>query len=372
MRNEKSDFKVLKYVKVKNTILERIKSGELLPNSQVPSESEIASAFDVSSITARKALSDLVHEGYVYRIRGKGTFVHCSKSSKKQDSKVKMVTFVILSDQASDGSLMRIIVGAQSFLSASGYSMVVECSSNNILTERMILKKCIDEMHTGILVFSVDPSVNRDCFEKFHELGIPFVMIDRSAEELSCNHVSSYNLDGAFKIADYLISLGHTKIAYASVDIGLETERIRYEGYKLALKKAGIKEEENFLVTDSFNNLEQMHYLINTESVTAIMCVNDACASAVVNFLKSSGVNIPGEVSVTGFDDNDFIQFLTPSLTTVRQSFSEMGKVAAEILVNSIENKNLGCKRVLLPTELVFRESTGNAKNVLIKNKQIV
>jgi LacI family transcriptional regulator len=89
------------------------------------------------------------------------------------------------------------------------------------------------------------------------------------------------------------------------------------------------------------------------------MCVNDSSARAVINHLKSMGMKIPGEISVTGFDDVELSKYMSPPLTTVRQEFFEMGSIAAKILLESIESKDLGYRQILLPTEIVIRESTG-------------
>lgn len=361
MSIEKSENKVSKYVKVKNYILDRIKSGEFAPDTQVPSENEIANTFEVSIVTARKALSDLVHEGFIYRIRGKGSFVRSANPSKKQQSELKIVTFVILSDQASDSSLMRIILGAQSYLSSKGYSMIVECSNNDIQTEKAILEKCIDDGVAGVLIFSVDPEANADCYESLQENDIPFVMVDRSTNRMPVNHVSSYNLDGAYRLTEYLISLGHDRIVFAASNPGLETERMRHEGYRMALLNAGIDIDPDLYILNVLNNLDQIYSLVKSKKATAIMCVNDACAGAVINHLKKYGIRIPEEVSVTGFDGTDFGSIMTPSLTTVKQYFSEMGRTAAEMLLSTIENKGTGYGRILLPTELIIRDSTGPA-----------
>ncbi len=353
--------KISKYQIVKNAIMKSIISEELLVDSVVPSENDIAKTFNVSIVTARKALTDLVHDGFVYRIRGKGSFVKNTAQTNKSNSNMKIISFLVMSDKEADSSTMRLIRGAQTYLSTRGYSLVVECSNDSAEMERVLIDSCIKQNVAGIIIFPVDPEMNIDCYENLTNERVPFVLVDRAPENFLVNYVSSYNLDGAYRITQYLLSLNHKKIAFAAMNGKVESERLRYEGYSAALKRAGIKLENDLYINDAIDNIDKILSLVLQKEATAIICVNDISASMIINHLRKNNIKIPQDVSITGFDDAEIAKHLSPSLTTVRQPFLEIGSAAAKQLIDCIENPFIGLGRILLSTEIIIRDSVQTA-----------
>jgi GntR family transcriptional regulator of arabinose operon len=103
-----------KYQKVKDYVLSPINNNEISQDERIPSESELSKLLSVSSITVRKALAELVNEGVIYRIRGKGSFVARQASEAEKGS--NLVAFVISGIEMYDSSYMQIIKGVQSFM----------------------------------------------------------------------------------------------------------------------------------------------------------------------------------------------------------------------------------------------------------------
>lgn len=351
----KENTGISKYQAVKNVIIENINTGVFGPGSLIPSENEIAKQFGVSIVTARKALSDMVHDGYIYRIRGKGSFV--SNSPKQKNNDLRLVAFLVMSDKEADSSTMQLIRGAQTYLSSKGYSLVVECSNDSSETERMLIESFVENGVAGMVIFPVDPDKNSDCYERLSDKKIPFVLVDRAPEHMPVNFVASYNMDGAYRIAQYLISMHHRKIAFAAMHGNLDAEKLRYEGYAAALSKNGIEPDPELYFDDTIHHMDRITALALDGKITAVMCINDVTAGVIINHFRKNGIRIPQDVSVTGFDDAEIAKYLSPSLTTVRQSFPEIGKCAATLLANGMENPDAGYSKVLLPTELVIRES---------------
>jgi len=347
-----------KYMQIKIDIESKITSGHFRPNDRVPSENEIASDYNVSIITSRKALDSLVHDGLIYRRKGKGSFV-CEKPNLpvSHDSYSNIVTFILLSYNFSDSSTMQFIKGAYTVLTEMGKSMIVEYSKDEPEREADILDKCIKDKSAGVLLFSTDPEQNLNKLNELKSNNIPFILVDRGIKQFPVNIVSCYNLDGTYKMANYLIENGHRKIMFISNNRHILTEQLRFEGMMLALDENKIPFIPELFVTDFAKNPLDFLEGFDTYHPTAIMCVNDLTACKVSEILMENNISVPDDVSITGFDDAEIAKYNNPKLTTVKQDFFQIGKKAAELLIDIITGKSGCCSQVYLPVELVIRDS---------------
>ena len=349
-----------KYLVVKQELLSAIKAGKYPPSSMIPSENQISKLFQVSVITARKALQELVNAGVVYRIKGKGSFVQAKEEISEHltgppEHKMRIITLVLLSYEASDSSTMRIIEGIQSILSKHNYNLTIECSNNNIQNEALVLEKCIANRVDGVLLFSVNPEANIKALKKLLQAHIPFILLDRGVSQLPVSLVTSYNLSGGYLITRHLMEMGHKKLLFAGNEIELETEYQRYKGFSMALNELDVSECSS--INHVLDNMEKLLERIREDGYTAVVCVNDKCAVKVMKTLKKAGYHVPEDISVTGFDNADFGKYISPALTTIEQPFGEMGQIAAQKLINQIEGIALGPSQEILPVKLVIRQS---------------
>ncbi len=392
MREGSDGSGVSKYQRIKEALYGRFSEGLLKPGDRVPSENELAREFQVSIITARKALNDLVTENIIVRQRGRGSFVRnvpapvdaaalagtlgasptasivstpfepgSLPAGAKRNGGLRIVVFLMLTSGEPDNSLLKIIRGVSGHLSARGYSLVVEWCNDDPGTERRLLEKYLDEPVSGILVFSVDPEANADSFERILNRKIPLVMIDRSVDSLPMNLVASYNYDGAFNMTRYLVSLGHRRILFAGIHPHLQTERDRLLGFRKALESSGLPCGEAHVLFDPHGDPARIRERVHREGMSAVFCVHDELAARFIHHLSGQGVRIPADLSVSGFDDSDIGRLLHPALTTVRQPFQNMGTQAAHLLVQAMESGPGFCSQLYLTTKLVLRDSTGPA-----------
>lgn len=189
---------------------------------------------------------------------------------------------------------------------------------------------------------------------------MPLVAIARSLPGLEhrCLHVA--NVEGAYEATRHLIRLGHRRIAHLT---GLPTHphsQERIEGYRRALRDAGLPEDPNLIVEGDFGEgpgVAGVEALIARKvRFTALFAGNDEIAAGAQLALFHHGLMVPGDVSIVGFDDQPSSAFCTPPLTTVRQPVEEMGIAAAQALLRLLARED-----VSLPsfgTELIIREST--------------
>lgn len=174
------------------------------------------------------------------------------------------------------------------------------------------------------------------------------------------------NVKAAKTEVDYLISLGHRRIG---VITGLKENlhtRDRFTGYLQGLEQANIEFDDALVAEGDYtmwSGLNAGAYFCNMENrPTALFCMNDEMALGAMQALGASGVRIPEDVSIAGFDDIKNAKYYSPSLTTVAQPAEEMGKVAVDTLLHIVEGENLTQSEFILPYEFTIRNSTGPAK----------
>jgi LacI family transcriptional regulator len=190
----------------------------------------------------------------------------------------------------------------------------------------------------------------------------PMVFVDCYIEDSIFEYVNVGIEDrkGSYEITKHLISKGHKKIAYLADNCeGGDYER--FKGFKDAITEAGISyDEENFIMlrpngADLSLLLADVHRRV--ESYTAFVCASDYYAVHIINYLRDHGVRIPEDISIVGFDDNEYSRMVRPALTTVHQDISQKGSIAVEKLFQMIHEEDYGENYTRLPVYVVERDS---------------
>ena len=345
-----------KYQLIIDYVTERIISGEYTANMRIPSENEFAQMLDVSSITIRKALSDLVNDGLIYRLKGKGSFV--ADLRKKPDAQANMLlAFLIAAVNIHDSSVMKLIRGMQKKCSEAGYALIVENLLNHVNHEREAIDRLIENRVAGFIVYP-DLPANSDALRYLGSQNVPFVVIDRYPKGQPVNFVGCNNHDGTLASTQHLLDLGHKKIGFLAHAITLSSEKERYDGYLDAMQAANVPVIRDLSFTEETADWERIAGLVRSKSLTALVCVNDLRAYQLIDHLSSLGIRVPDEVSVVGFDNADFATHAKVPFTTVRQPFHDIGYAGAQLLLDILKDPRLQNTRILLGTELVIRNST--------------
>lgn len=193
----------------------------------------------------------------------------------------------------------------------------------------------------------------------------------RDGEKNKYSNICVDDVGESEKMVSYLISLGHKDIAFIGDNISTTSVgMLRYEGYCNALKKAGISVDP-FLTLEAEGENERFTYgngykltkrlLDSKHHFTAIFCTADVFAVGASRALLDAGLTIPGDVSVAGYDGIPLGEYFIPRITTIRQPVEKMADETAKLLFNMMEKKEKP-KSVLMPGELIVRESTGKCK----------
>lgn len=192
----------------------------------------------------------------------------------------------------------------------------------------------------------------------------PVVLLNPGQEVEDCDTISIANHDGAFEIVQHLIGLGHSRIAMVRGPArNLDAEQ-RLQGYHAALRAAGLAPSPELEVQGDFTESSgydaAMELLARPAKPTAMFVGNDHMAIGVMSAIRESGLAVPDDVAIAGFDDIAMARFTSPPLTTVRVNTALLGERAVELLMRARRSPNAGIKQhELLPTSLVIRGSCG-------------
>ena len=167
--------------------------------------------------------------------------------------------------------------------------------------------------------------------------------------------------------AGHLADLGHRDIGVVAGPAGLPTAEARLRGFVRALGDRGIVIRPERILRASYYTREAglvtgRTMLASHPGVTAVYCANDLIALGLMTAAAERGAVVGRDLSVAGFDDIFVSQLITPALTTVRQPIARLGREAAQLAVEAIEGRRQGPRRIVLPVELVIRDSTAPAR----------
>ncbi len=191
---------------------------------------------------------------------------------------------------------------------------------------------------------------------------LPLVLIGRHPSKQDVTYVDVDNEDSARQAVAHLLRLGKKRIATIAGPETLIAGQDRLNGYLLALRGRGIAPDPLLIAKGDFTEpggYAAMSSLL-PHSPDAVFAASDVMALGALRALREAGRRVPQDVAVVGFDDIPFAARSEPALTTVRQPVQRLGAVAAETLINLIREPEPRTQRIILPTELIIRESCGS------------
>ena len=214
----------------------------------------------------------------------------------------------------------------------------------------------------GLIVF-ID-SLSHSELARLHQDGFPLVLMHQTPPAaLAIPVVTIENKSGAQKIIDHLIEVhGCRRIAFLQGPEGNEDSEWRERGYRDALEAHGLPFDPALVASGGYDegiaqaSVEQ--WLMEGIEIDALFAGDDEAATGALTALRRAGKRVPADVAVVGFDDVPVSRFLRPPLTTVRAPIEQVGRAAARQLLRLIRREHVEAT-ILLPTELVIRESCG-------------
>ncbi|EMS32137.1 LacI family transcriptional regulator [Mariniradius saccharolyticus AK6] len=244
-----------------------------------------------------------------------------------------------------------------------GYNVMICQSNESYEQEKANVKTLVSSQVDGLLISLSRETKSYEHLQELYDREIPFIMFDRVTEEIPVSKVTVDDAHGAYLAVHHLLEQGCRKIAYFSGPEDLYISKKRKEGYLEALKEFGIPESEaRIYVTDltpEGNRKISLQMIAEKDRPDAVFAMIDPLAIDLMTVLKEKGVKIPDEIALAGFTNNPTSAVVDPSLTTISQPGYEMGKIAANHLLDQLDEiVSDEPQSFVLQTTLVARESS--------------
>ncbi|MGL5616622.1 MAG: LacI family DNA-binding transcriptional regulator [Sarcina sp.] len=253
-----------------------------------------------------------------------------------------------------------IVRGAEDVANIYKYNVMLCNSDFDLEKEKEYLRVLKEKMVDGVIYMS--SSLEEDTLNLINELDIKTILVETSDKEGALPSVTIDNVQASFDATKYLIDKGRKNIAFIGIEKGEKNAwGMRCEGYEKALKENGLEYKESLCY---FNNLKPKsgyegvkEIIARGEKVDAVVCASDEIAMGAINALRESGLDIPKDVSVIGFNNIDLSKNFYPRITTIGQPMYDMGSVAMRMLIKLLNNQELEKGYFELPYTLIERES---------------
>ncbi len=258
-----------------------------------------------------------------------------------------------------------IVRGLEDELARSGYTVILANTDNDAEHEEAVTHSLLARQIDGLVIASA--ILGHEGMHWLDDQSIPLVFVNRMETDHDVPWVIPDDVAGAGAMMDHLFELGHTDVAMVSGPKRLSTSRFRFEGYKRALRRHEQKLDRSRLifsdaVTVAAGAKACEELVASRSSFSAIFAGNDLIAIGCMETMRESGIDVPGQVSIAGYNDLLLVDKMNPPLTTVRVPKYEMGAAAARLLLKAMSDEGFGedaVKQLKLTPELVVRQSTG-------------
>jgi DNA-binding LacI/PurR family transcriptional regulator len=256
-----------------------------------------------------------------------------------------------------------VVRGIEETLQATGYTLLLANYNEEPAREATQLRTFRAEGIGGLIfAASREPAA---LYQQLADSGLVMVAVSRAHAKLGVDQVTVANRAGAQSAIAHLIGLGHSRIAMITGPPEFNTARERQQGYEQALRDAGLGVDEKLIVHCDFRHAsgyDAMRRLLDAPSrPTAVFPASNLLTLGALQAIHERNLDIPGEISIIGFDEMAWAMSLRPPLTTVAQPALEVGRMAAELLLDRIRKPDQPRKEVVLETRLIVRASCGAA-----------
>ncbi|KHD36085.1 GntR family transcriptional regulator [Clostridium acetobutylicum] len=355
-----------KYEEVEEKIIDWAVKGKYKPHEKIPTESELMEMFSVSRHTIRKAIGDLVAMQYVYRIQGSGIYISDWTENREYLKNTKNVA--VLTTHISNYIFPDIIKGMEDTLYSESYSLLLSSTNNNVMFENSNLKNLLAHKIDGLILEptkSAYQSPNIGYLNNIISKNIPVVTLNASYPEINTPSLKVDDFKGGKLATNHLISLGHRKLmGIFKVDDSQGINRMN--GFISECQENNIPPSPGQILTYLSEEIssslpEKIEYELKSEKKpSGVFCYNDEIAYIVLTIANKLNIKVPEELSIVGFDDSNLAVIMQPKLTTITHPKEQMGKDAAKLIINLINNSNHfeTSDSIVYEPKLIIRDST--------------
>ncbi|MCE5200573.1 GntR family transcriptional regulator [bacterium] len=345
-------------------MLELLQSEKYKPGVRIPPESELVKLFGCCRSTVREAISLLVNDGRLYRIRGSGTYIAPYKK--------RQITIAgILPDLCNErygrfglDIMPPIVTGMVAEARKHGVNILLYgCGSDDKDIERENIRNAIERGVDGAVILYIGAKYNLDCLEEFDKADIPLVLVDRYVENFDSDYVVTDNYSGIYDAVNAISQMGVENIYYVTTSASVSSAKDRMLGYTTAINSLGlpcnimishIDKIVSELIMSGTVDRESSEYICFRKTIegmrlpAALLSVNPMSNAFVYEVLED--LKIPSDQVILGhFDSNQPTRIVDRCYFEVDQPFTEMGKRAIQIVMSRMEGAKERQKVVLKP-----------------------
>ena len=308
-------------------------------------------SYEISDETKKKVLELATRLNYVPN--------PYASSLRRKKSK----TIAVVLPEVADNFFSLAINGIQSIAESKGYHVLIYLSHEKYAIEKNILEDCQSGRVDGVLISISSETKSVDNITALQANDIPVVFFDREQEGIETARVTTNDFECGLLAANHLLQRGCKRPAFLSISQSLPICLNRMEGFKAALSKAGISDNDMQIIycTDNDSMYKQIKLILQpSHRPDGLIASVEKIVTPVYLACHELNINIPNDVKVIAFATLDTAPILNPPLTTITQPAFEIGKAAATLLFKGIEKStfDLTKERIVIPSVLIEREST--------------
>ncbi|TNJ42522.1 LacI family DNA-binding transcriptional regulator [Tamlana fucoidanivorans] len=275
----------------------------------------------------------------------------------------KTFTIAVVLPRISRYFFATVISGIEEKAYQAGYNVIICQSLDSLKREKKIISSLISNRVDGILMSISMQTASFEHLEAYMNLGKPIVFFDRPCNLKGSININIDNYKASFEATEHLIQQGCKHIVHFSGAQNIELYRQRKAGYIEALKKHGLTVNGDYIFESNLSESDGIwaaKRILELKNVDGIYSSNDTAAIAAMQYLKSKGVTIPKDIAVVGFNNDPISAVIEPPLTTINQPAFRIGKIASELLLKKIQNKDTENDSIfnVLNSELIVRASS--------------
>ncbi len=257
-----------------------------------------------------------------------------------------------------------VISGIEYIAYEQGFTVAISQSNDNFEKENKIAQTLFANRVDGLIISIGMETKTTEHLKLFSDRKIPLVFFDRAVDDIEAHKIICDDFGGGYRATQHLINMGRKRIAHIGGPLNLRIYQTRQDGYYKAMEDAGLEVDKSAILNNSLtreNGTEAIKKLLNNKNrPDAIFCCNDTTALSASIYLKEKGIKVPEDIALVGFSNEPFSEVVTPSISTIKQPGFEMGQIAAELIIEQINNKtgDTKFKTITMPTELIIRNSS--------------
>jgi DNA-binding LacI/PurR family transcriptional regulator len=367
---------------ISQDILARISQGDLAGKISLPTELALAEHYKASRPTIRKAVMELQQAGYITSVKGSGSYItaeiHGAGQRGPGPENTKSLLGVIFPNMGPGYFFDPLANRLAQCAAANGYSLILggHISPDTELFKIQIFQICEHYLEQKIQGLFFSPfeyhnkgsQINDEILKIFSSAGIPVVLIDSNTKPYPFSDdfdlVCMDHIQAAYTISSHMIEQGVNRLFFVAPPYSHESVRLRLMGFHEALLDHRIPAGPELFIEIERGDETSLTSFIKAKNPEGILCSNDVTAIEVMHTLEKLGVNIPGDISLAGFDNLSHLLLLTRTITSIEQPTDAICRTAIRLMIDRITDPNKTVSKTTFPGSLVLGDTTKRSEEV--------